>query len=96
MAAEGLKERLAARYPLAVVLDDLHWADDMTLRFLAFFGRRLPEGARLLVVNVIDQGALITAILMVQFAGIPFAFLFGMIAGRIGAREAHAADLNPL
>ena len=34
----------------------------------------------------IDQSALITAILMVQFAGIPFAFLFGMLAGRIGAK----------
>lgn len=34
----------------------------------------------------INQGALITAILMVQFAGIPFAFLFGMLAGRIGAK----------
>ena len=34
----------------------------------------------------INQSALITAILMVQFAGIPFAFLFGMLAGRIGAK----------
>lgn len=34
----------------------------------------------------IDQAALITAILMVQFAGIPFAFLFGILAGRIGAK----------
>ena len=34
----------------------------------------------------LDQGALITAILLVQFAGIPFSFLFGMMAGRIGAR----------
>ncbi len=34
----------------------------------------------------IEQGALITAILLVQFAGIPFAFLFGMLAGRIGAK----------
>lgn len=34
----------------------------------------------------INQGALITAILMVQFAGIPFAFLFGLLAGRIGAK----------
>jgi UMF1 family MFS transporter len=34
----------------------------------------------------IDQGALITAILLVQFAGIPFAFVFGMLAGRIGAK----------
>jgi UMF1 family MFS transporter len=34
----------------------------------------------------LNQGALITAILLVQFAGIPFAFLFGMLAGRIGAK----------
>jgi UMF1 family MFS transporter len=34
------------------------------------------------------QSALITAILLVQFVGIPFAFLFGMLAGRIGAKTA--------
>ena len=34
----------------------------------------------------LSQGSLITAILLVQFAGIPFAFLFGMLAGRIGAK----------
>jgi UMF1 family MFS transporter len=34
----------------------------------------------------IDQSALITAILLVQFAGIPFAFLFGSLADRIGAK----------
>jgi UMF1 family MFS transporter len=34
----------------------------------------------------IHQSALITAILLVQFAGIPFAFLFGMLAGTIGAK----------
>jgi len=30
---------------------------------------------------------LIPAILLVQFAGVPFAFLFGMLAGRIGAKR---------
>jgi UMF1 family MFS transporter len=35
----------------------------------------------------IGQGALITAILVVQFVGIPFAFLFGALAGRIGAKR---------
>jgi UMF1 family MFS transporter len=30
---------------------------------------------------------LIPAILLVQFAGVPFAFLFGMLAGRIGAKQ---------
>ena len=34
----------------------------------------------------LNQSALITAILLVQFAGIPFAFLFGLLAGRIGAK----------
>jgi UMF1 family MFS transporter len=35
----------------------------------------------------IAQTSLIAAILMVQFIGIPFAFLFGALAGRIGARR---------
>ena len=36
----------------------------------------------------IDQNAMITALLITQFIGIPFAFLFGMLAGRIGAKTA--------
>ncbi len=36
----------------------------------------------------IGQGSLIAAILLVQFVGIPFSFLFGMLAGRIGAKQA--------
>ena len=35
----------------------------------------------------IGQSALIGAILLVQFVGIPCAFLFGMLAGRIGAKR---------
>jgi MFS transporter, UMF1 family len=35
----------------------------------------------------IGQNALIAAIIIVQFVGIPFAFLFGMLAGRIGAKR---------
>jgi UMF1 family MFS transporter len=34
----------------------------------------------------LNQGSLITAILLVQFAGIPFAFLFGLLADWIGAK----------
>jgi UMF1 family MFS transporter len=34
----------------------------------------------------IDSGALIAALLITQFVGIPFSFLFGMVAGRIGAK----------
>ncbi len=36
----------------------------------------------------LERGALITAILLVQFVGIPFAFLFGQLAGWIGAKTA--------
>ena len=36
----------------------------------------------------LDSGAMITAILMVQFVGIPCAFLFGALSGRIGAKRA--------
>jgi UMF1 family MFS transporter len=35
----------------------------------------------------IGQSALITAVLMVQFVGVPFAFLFGALASRIGAKR---------
>ncbi len=35
----------------------------------------------------IGQSSLITAVLLVQFVGIPFAFLFGMLASRIGAKR---------
>ena len=36
----------------------------------------------------IDQSAMITALLITQFIGIPFAFGFGMLADRIGAKTA--------
>jgi UMF1 family MFS transporter len=34
----------------------------------------------------IDSGALIAALLITQFVGIPFSFLFGSVAGKIGAK----------
>jgi UMF1 family MFS transporter len=36
----------------------------------------------------IGQGTLIAAVVMVQFVGVPCAFLFGRLAGRIGAKPA--------
>ena len=44
-----LAANLAVRQPTAIVIDDLHWTDAPTLRWLAFLGRRL-EGLPLLVV----------------------------------------------
>jgi UMF1 family MFS transporter len=36
----------------------------------------------------LDENAMIGALLVTQFIGIPFSFLFGMLAGRIGAKPA--------
>lgn len=41
----------------------------------------------------IEKGITIASILIVQFVGIPFAFLFGMLAGRIGAKPSIAIGL---
>jgi UMF1 family MFS transporter len=35
----------------------------------------------------IDSGAMIAALVLVQFVGIPFTFAFGMLAGRLGAKR---------
>jgi UMF1 family MFS transporter len=36
----------------------------------------------------ISQGSLIAAVVLVQFVGVPFAFLFGRLAGKVGAKPA--------
>jgi UMF1 family MFS transporter len=36
----------------------------------------------------LDQGAMITALLITQFTGVPFAFLFGHLAARMGPKRA--------
>ena len=41
----------------------------------------------------IDDSAMILALLITQFIGVPFAFLFGTLAGRIGAKHAVFAGL---
>lgn len=43
---------LAMRQPLLLVLEDLHWADDMSLRLLAFLSRRGAAWPVLLVATV--------------------------------------------
>jgi UMF1 family MFS transporter len=47
------------------------------IRMAAIYGEELKLGS----------SAMIAAILLVQFVGIPFAFLFGALAGRIGAKR---------
>ena len=41
----------------------------------------------------IDDNAMILALLITQFIGVPFAFIFGSLAGRIGAKHAVFAGL---
>ena len=45
-----LSTRLARRRPLALLIDDAHWADAASLRFLAYLGNRLGRVPILLVV----------------------------------------------
>lgn len=45
----------ASRRPLLVVLEDLHWADEMTLRLLSFFGRRTRDHAVLTLATARDD-----------------------------------------
>ena len=44
-----LIQQVAARQPLVVVLEDLHWADEMSLRLLAFVSRRIGAWPALFV-----------------------------------------------
>jgi DNA-binding SARP family transcriptional activator len=50
-----LLERLAARQPVAVLLEDVHWADGMTVRLLASLARRPASGPLLLVASARDD-----------------------------------------
>ena len=45
-------QHLASQRPLLVVLEDLHWADEMTLRLLVFLGRRIADWPVLIIGSV--------------------------------------------
>jgi DNA-binding SARP family transcriptional activator len=47
--------QLAARQPLAVLLEDLHWADDLSARLLGFVARRAGSWPLLLIVTARDE-----------------------------------------
>ena len=51
----GLIEQVAARQPLVLVLEDLHWADEMSLRLLAFVSRRVPAWTALLIATAREE-----------------------------------------
>jgi predicted ATPase len=51
-AVVQLLDRMSARQPVLLVLEDVHWADEMSLRLIAFLGRRIPATRILLVATV--------------------------------------------
>jgi len=54
-AMSQLLRSLAARRPLMLVLEDLHWGDDMSLRLLGFLGRRIDNVAVFVVATFRDE-----------------------------------------
>ena len=56
-AVAQLLHHLAAGQAVVALLEDLHWADEMSIRLLAFLGRRVQKAAVLVVVTVRDEDA---------------------------------------
>ena len=54
-AISELLKRLGDGRALVVVLEDAHWADDMSVRLLAFLGRRLHHARLLVVATIRDE-----------------------------------------
>jgi UMF1 family MFS transporter len=77
---ETLRELRGFRHAFIFLLAFLLYNDGIQtiIKMATAYGTEIGIGA----------GALIGAILIVQFVGIPCAFLFGMLAGKIGAKRA--------
>jgi MFS transporter, UMF1 family len=77
---ETFRELRSYRHALLMLLAFLIYNDGIQtiIKMATAYGTELGIG----------QNALITAILLVQFVGIPCSFLFGIVAARIGAKRA--------
>jgi DNA-binding SARP family transcriptional activator len=60
-AITGLLGRAAERTPLLVLLDDLQWADDLSLRLLAFAARRRSARCRIFIAATVRKEELARA-----------------------------------
>src|SRR5437867_8524330 len=54
-AATELVRSLAAKEPVVVMLEDVHWADEMSLRLMAFLARRIRSSRILVVLTIRDE-----------------------------------------
>ncbi len=78
--ARTMRELRSYRNAFLLLLAYFVYGDGLgtIIRMAAIYGAELG----------IEQGALIGAVVMVQFVGVPFTFAFGMLAGRIGTKQA--------
>ncbi len=78
--AQSASELRSYRQGFLMLLAFLVYNDGIgtIIRMATVYGREIK----------IERGALIASILLVQFVGIPFSFLFGMLATKIGAKRA--------
>jgi DNA-binding CsgD family transcriptional regulator len=95
-----LAVNLALRRPTLLAVDDLHWADEASLRWIAYLARRL-EGLPLLAVVAArppEQGpraALLTEVLADPAAAVVRPGALGNAAVALLVREAFAAEPDP-
>src|SRR3989449_734954 len=54
-AATELIRSLATKHPVVVMLEDAHWADEMSLRLMAFLARRIRSSPILVVMTIRDE-----------------------------------------
>src|SRR5438128_2096473 len=54
-AATELVRSLSAKEPVVVMLEDVHWADEMSLRLMAFLARRIRSSRILVVLTLRDE-----------------------------------------
>jgi tetratricopeptide (TPR) repeat protein len=54
-AVAAVLHRLEDRHPVLVLLDDVHWADEMSLRLLAYLARRIAAWPMLFVVTAREE-----------------------------------------
>jgi MFS family permease len=79
-----LTSNLAERSPSVLIVDDAHWADPATLRFLLYLARRI-DGLRVLLVVAVRPGGAPTGNRLVQLLGERRAAAIGAYGAVIGA-----------
>ena len=78
-AVRDLLERLAARRPLFLILDDLHWADGASLELTSYLFRNPPQGEIFVGIALrAGQGGPAVATAIAAFHGMPDALVLDL------------------